>query len=307
MTFGYDIIGDIHGYADKLESLLIRMDYKINDQGWFEHSGSRQAIFLGDFIDKGPQQKRTLDIVKPMIQSGAAMTVIGNHEFNAICYATKDAENKYIRSHTESNAYQHSAFLDEFPFGSEEYIQNINWFRTLPVFLDLKDIFVIHACPHEDSLRITDIYTDKDNRINSWGYSAFTKESSFFKAIEVLLKGPEHQLPEGVTFSDRFNGIERSSTRIAWWKNKEKLPFEKLLGLRNIPEEAIKKINEKPISLLFNEITRPTFVGHYCVSGEPKPLTDKISCLDYTVTSGGDLVAYRWSGENKLSKKNFVW
>ncbi len=307
MTFGYDIIGDIHGYADKLESLLTTMGYEINWQGFFEHPKNRHAVFLGDFIDKGPQQKRTLNIVKPMIQKGTAQAIMGNHEFNAVCYATKSGWNKYIRPHTESNGYQHEAFLSEFPFESKEYYQQINWFRTLPVFLDLKDIFVIHACPHKESLRITDIYTDKDNIINSWGYRAFTEKESFYRAIEILLKGPEHQLPEGVTFFDRFTGIERSSTRVAWWKNKNNPTFEKLLGLRKIPNEAIKKINKKPLSLQFNEITKPTFVGHYCVSGEPKPLTDKVSCLDYTVTSGGDLVAYRWSGETKLNKKNFVW
>ena len=46
----YDIIGDIHGYADPLHELLEKLGYK-NKQGVFGHA-SRQVIFLGDFIDR---------------------------------------------------------------------------------------------------------------------------------------------------------------------------------------------------------------------------------------------------------------
>lgn len=47
----YDIIGDIHGYASKLEDLLKSMGYQINDQGFYQHS-DRTVIFVGDFVDR---------------------------------------------------------------------------------------------------------------------------------------------------------------------------------------------------------------------------------------------------------------
>ena len=68
---GYDIIGDVHGEADALERLLGKLGYAPVDGCW-QHS-SRQVIFLGDFIDKGPQQKRVLEIVMPMVQEGHAL------------------------------------------------------------------------------------------------------------------------------------------------------------------------------------------------------------------------------------------
>ena len=51
----------------------------------------RRAVFVGDLIDRGPAQLRILDIVKLMVDSGSAQVVMGNHEFNAIAYATAES------------------------------------------------------------------------------------------------------------------------------------------------------------------------------------------------------------------------
>jgi len=48
----YDLIGDIHGHADALERLLTKLGYAPR-RGCYRHP-ERQAIFLGDFIDRGP-------------------------------------------------------------------------------------------------------------------------------------------------------------------------------------------------------------------------------------------------------------
>jgi len=49
----YDLIGDIHGYACELEALLDKLGYR-DSNGVFAHP-NRRAIFLGDFIDRGPE------------------------------------------------------------------------------------------------------------------------------------------------------------------------------------------------------------------------------------------------------------
>ena len=48
----YDIIGDIHGHAQELKSLLVKMDYSVTEGVW-QHP-ARKAIFVGDLIDRGP-------------------------------------------------------------------------------------------------------------------------------------------------------------------------------------------------------------------------------------------------------------
>ena len=84
----FDIIGDIHGQAKELEKLLAKLGYEeINNI--YQHP-DRNVIFLGDFIDRGDMQRRVIEIVRPMIDHGHALAVMGNHEYNAISFATED-------------------------------------------------------------------------------------------------------------------------------------------------------------------------------------------------------------------------
>jgi len=86
---GYDIIGDIHGCAAKLEALLVDLGYRPDaPNGAYRHP-DRTAIFVGDLIDRGPGQLRVLEVAKAMADAGTAQVAMGNHEFNAIAYATE--------------------------------------------------------------------------------------------------------------------------------------------------------------------------------------------------------------------------
>src|SRR5690554_7157942 len=76
----YDLIGDIHGHANDLIELLEHLDYKKVD-GCYRHA-ERQVIFLGDFVDRGSNQRKVLDIVMPMVNQKTALAVMGNHELD---------------------------------------------------------------------------------------------------------------------------------------------------------------------------------------------------------------------------------
>mgnify|MGYP006131127897 FL=1 len=91
----FDLIGDIHGQAIELEVLLDKLGYK-RSGNLYRHQ-DRMVIFLGDFIDRGPYQKRTLELVRAMIDAGAAKAVMGNHEYNAIAYFTANDEGGDLR------------------------------------------------------------------------------------------------------------------------------------------------------------------------------------------------------------------
>ena len=55
---GYDLIGDIHGQAHELEALLKILGYRRAGDS-YRHD-NRKVIFLGDFIDRGPHQRRVI-------------------------------------------------------------------------------------------------------------------------------------------------------------------------------------------------------------------------------------------------------
>ena len=80
----YDIIGDVHGYASVLKKLLLQIGY-IKTENGYSHS-SRKAIFVGDFVNRGPEIRKTIRIVRKMVENGNALAIIGNHEINAITY-----------------------------------------------------------------------------------------------------------------------------------------------------------------------------------------------------------------------------
>ena len=95
----YDIIGDIHGHADHLAGLLRLMVHEESAGVWRHRE--RQAIFVGDFIDRGPEQLDSLRIVRRMVEAGSALAVMGNHEFNAITWWEPDPDcpGDFLRSH----------------------------------------------------------------------------------------------------------------------------------------------------------------------------------------------------------------
>ncbi len=56
--------------ADKLEGLLIKLDYEMKD-GFYQHN-NRNAVFVGDFIDRGTQNRRVVEVVRGMVENGHA-------------------------------------------------------------------------------------------------------------------------------------------------------------------------------------------------------------------------------------------
>lgn len=304
---GYDIIGDIHGQAKELIALLIKMGYQQDKNGLFKHS-QRKVIFLGDFVDRGLEQKKTIDIVKPMIESGNALSVMGNHEFNAIAYYLKDKETgDYLRKHTVTNKKQHQAFLDEFADDAELYKSTIEWFMTLPLWLDMKDFKVVHACWDPGSIeRIKDELDGRPYLSQDLMVKASSEKCWEFEAIETLLKGKEIPLKAGFSFKDK-DGNPRHNIRVRWWDQLAKTYKAAFMGpesaLTHIPDDEIE--GDHLINYSHNE--PPVFLGHYWMTGEPKPLADNIACVDFSVAHpDGKLVAYRWDGEKTLTSDKFI-
>lgn len=65
----YFVIGDIHGCLEKLKTLLTHWNPK-----------TEQLVFIGDYIDRGPNSKGVLDIVQTLVIEHGAWALMGNHE-----------------------------------------------------------------------------------------------------------------------------------------------------------------------------------------------------------------------------------
>ncbi len=316
----YDIIGDIHGHAEALKALLVDMGYH-EQRGAWRHA-DRTAVFVGDFIDRGPRQVDSVDLVRRMVDAGSAQAILGNHEFNAIAWFLPDPNQpgEYLRSHHsprygEKNFRQHQAFLNEV-VGTPKHREIIDWFLTLPLWLDLEGIRVVHACWHPRFMKYLVRWLADGNRLTSELMVEATREPaddrekdnpepSVFKAIETLTKGIEIPLPGDHKFKDK-DGYERRRVRTQWWDS-EAVSYRQAALL---DESLRKSLPDAPIPehvRIGYEGEKPLFFGHYWFTGTPVRCTERVACVDYSIALGGKLVAYRWDGEPVVDPSKFHW
>lgn len=302
----YDIIGDIHGHSEKLRQLLLSLGYKERG-GAFRHS-SRKAMFVGDFVDRGPGQIATLDIVRRMIEADSAEAVLGNHEFNAIAFATphplKDGE--YLRRHTESNFHQHHRFLEEVGLNSQTHKSWIEFFMQLPMFVEKDDFRVVHACWHQPSIdNLKGLLTEDNKLTRELMLAGSTKGTVEFESLETLCKGIEIDLPEGLSYNDE-NGISRTRTRVRWWDEQAETYKAAAIASKVTQEQLPEELIPDECKMTYDKI-KPVFFGHYWFSGQPRILNNYSCCVDYCAAHDEKpLVAYRWEGDPELKSENLV-
>ena len=302
----YDIIGDIHGHANDLIALLEKLGYN-NSTGYYQHP-TKMVVFLGDFIDRGCNQRRVLEIVMPMIESGSAYAVMGNHEFNALCFHTRDPENpeRWLRAHNNKNIGQHKAFLEAYSDSSDEMeIKRIlEFFMKLPLWLDLDGFRVVHASWDDSTIEAIQPLLGENNTLDKdFLVQATQKGTIEYDAIETLLKGIQMELPEGVIVYDA-QGIGRNEARVRWWLNKAETMGELTLGMDDEEYRSLPTGDNSPIG--YPASAKPVFIGHYWFEGHPALLSPNVACVDYSIAKGGKLLAYTWKGEQELKEEGFV-
>lgn len=62
-------IGDVHGAVDKLNKLIARL------------GDATSLVFLGDYLDKGPDPRGTVEAIRALTRQIPCTMLIGNHEF----------------------------------------------------------------------------------------------------------------------------------------------------------------------------------------------------------------------------------
>lgn len=123
------IIGDVHGHYDGLMVLLEAI----------APAKDEMVYFLGDLIDRGPKSSQVVEFVK----NSPYQCILGNHE-QMMIEALSDI-------HGERGAWQ-----GWFYSGGWETVESyrdtgimpnddLEWMRSLPLYLDLGDVWLVHA------------------------------------------------------------------------------------------------------------------------------------------------------------------
>ncbi len=301
----YDIIGDIHGYAHSLAALLKKLGYE-KKFGVYSHP-ERKAIYVGDFIDRGPDSRTVLHIVRNMVEAEQALAVAGNHEYNALLLHTIGHDGQPLREHSTKNLWQTQATADSFRQHQGDWLSYLSWMKTLPLLLELDEgIRIVHASWQKLTVQ----------QLNArWGKKAlssdeFLKESKLSGSwariiVGDCLVGHEIELPGDLSFRDT-DGHLRKDMRIKWWENPEGKTLKDIGLSGEFPDIAIPEswYDKWPF---YGESEMPVFFGHYWMKGKPAPQRNNVCCLDYSVADGGILAAYQWNGEKVLAAKNIQW
>lgn len=300
-----DIIGDIHGHADKLEALLTKLGYE-KKNGVYKHP-ERKVLFVGDYIDRGPKIRETLQIVRAMVDNEQAIALMGNHEYNAICFHFQETEGGHLRKHLIKNIIQHYKTLKQFQNRQEEYEDYIDWFKTLPVFYESESLRAVHACWDNEHIQLLKEKLGGNLLNDELIYESVKHGTAFKNAILDTLKGKELALPENFEFKDKDGNI-RKHIRIKWWLNPENKTYKDLSvePIAILPEEKVRFKNQEEVRY-YNEYDKPVFFGHYWLKGSPIQFAQNVCCVDFSVAKGGYLVAYCFDGEKQLSSDKLVY
>lgn len=300
-----DIIPDIHGQAGKLQGALAALGWRRSGTGWSHPDTHRDVLFLGDFIDRGPENGSVIGIVRSMIDSGRARAIMGNHELNAVHFHTRHPQTgEPLRAHSPKNLHQHQSFLKEFAPGARATQEVTDWMRTLPVFLEDEEFRAVHACWRSSSIeRLKGLTSDGVLSAEQLVRTA-DQADVLFDLVEEVTKGPEHQLPCGHSFTDK-DGVKRRHVRLQWWNADARTWRDIAMSVPVLAELPEDPLPDTVSSQTYPGDERPVFFGHYWLSGEPVLQRANALCLDYSAGTDGPLVTYELqAGGAPLSTAN---
>jgi hypothetical protein len=299
----FDIIPDIHGQAGKLKAALTQLGYRKRKGAWRHSNPEQRCVFLGDFIDRGPENAEVISIVREMIDAGSALAVMGNHELNAIHYHTLNPEDGTpLRRRSVKNKSQHGSFLKEFPPADPETAEAVKWMRSLPLFLEVEGFRAVHACWNEATIEALRKISKEGVLSPEQLVRAAPKEDPIFndpifELVETTTKGPEVKLPKGFTFVDK-NGDERSNVRLKWWVDNADSWAEVSMSVPDTDSLPKTDLPGDVVQAAYPSTAKPIFFGHYWLDGVPILQASNALCLDYSAgTKKGPIVSYRFSGD----------
>ena len=143
--FGYSrvlAIGDVHGMYEKLIKLMDKIRFNPDED---------LLIFLGDYIDRGPDPGRCLQYIFALQQQypDVVVCLMGNHEVMVSSYFMQKRGNynnlivDYAGSWLDNGGLETLKQLDEMDADTKEEL--LQWVMNLPVKYQYQDYFFCHA------------------------------------------------------------------------------------------------------------------------------------------------------------------
>ena len=126
------IIGDIHGCLELLKRLMDRVKWQPDQD---------RLIFLGDYIDRGPDSKGVIDfLLQLMRESEKVQCLMGNHESMFLDFLSGVDISTFLINGGEDT-------LRSYYFDGETIIppEHIHFLKNLQILLEVQNYCTVHA------------------------------------------------------------------------------------------------------------------------------------------------------------------
>ncbi|NRF94484.1 serine/threonine protein phosphatase [Paenibacillus frigoriresistens] len=148
------VVSDIHGCVDEFKQLLDKVNYNAVED---------QLVLLGDYVDRGPQSRETVEFVMHLVREKGAIALKGNHDqrfvdvlgdvdaltemkffehggiqtFKSFC-GTEDLDLKQSKERIRAKFSDHISFLNNLPYYHEDETHIYVHAGLNPTFSDWK-------------------------------------------------------------------------------------------------------------------------------------------------------------------------
>ncbi len=209
------VIPDIHGCVRTLKTLI---------ENQIKPNKNDQLIFLGDYIDRGPDSKGVIDFIMELESNDYYITALkGNHEDYCVRAFEEDQKHRGFlgfrsKSKIQKEWEMHGGVqtMESFDTESPKDIPKkyIDWMKELPHYIEVDDFVIVHAGlnfrnenPFEDKhsmLWIRDFKVDRNKIKNKKVIHGHVPVNLEF--IDLSIVNPDYNfidLDNGIYFDDR--------------------------------------------------------------------------------------------------------
>ncbi|WP_246168315.1 metallophosphoesterase family protein [Paenibacillus antarcticus] len=143
------MISDIHGCLDPFNELLEFVNYQ---------SSNDQLIVLGDYVDRGPKSRETVDRVIDLVKNHHVIALRGNHDQRLVDLIRTDnpiVKSKFLehgglqtlQSYCDfiNSSMDESQFQEAIDFIRSHFITHIDFLESLPLYHEDKEHIYVHA------------------------------------------------------------------------------------------------------------------------------------------------------------------
>jgi serine/threonine protein phosphatase 1 len=164
-------VGDVHGQLRKLTQLLTLVQSAMKAGGLL-FGRDWNYLFVGDYIDRGPQSMEVVERVR-RLQAKGAICLLGNHEDIALDEGAPDETATFLSYGGETAARAPGSIFRD----------HLAWFASLPLFYETEAHVFVHAGV-KPGVPLTDQVREQDRDVLLWIREPFlTEQRDFGKYI----------------------------------------------------------------------------------------------------------------------------